>query len=209
MNKITQSVEVVAAPWRQSVYYEDAETWTFIFWSEDHPFYPQFKRLDLTVVLELACGHGRHSEIVAGRSGQLTLMDVHEENIEYCRTRLAGFRNTMFFTNSGHDFRPITDNALTAIFCYDAMVHFSADIVGAYLRDTARVLKPGGMALYHHSNYPAPLGRHYGQNLHARNHMTESLFRQFSDEAGLTLVESLPIEWGGVANLDRLTLLRK
>ena len=77
MNKITQSVEVVAAPWRQSVYYEDAETWTFIFWSEDHPFYPQFKRLDLTVVLELACGHGRHSEIVAGRSGQLTLMDVH------------------------------------------------------------------------------------------------------------------------------------
>ena len=36
------------------------------------------------------------------------------------------------------------------------MVHFSADLVQAYLRDTARVLKPGGMALYHHSNYPAP-----------------------------------------------------
>src|SRR4026207_695422 len=92
----------------------------------------------------LACGHGRHSKIVAERSGQLTLMDVHEENIEHCRTRLARFQNTVFFKNSGHDFQPITDDALTAIFCYDAMVHFSPDLVQAYLRDTARVLKPGG-----------------------------------------------------------------
>jgi hypothetical protein len=73
----------------------------------------------------------------------------------------------------------------------------------------ASVLKPGGMALYHHSNYPAPLDRHYRRNPHARNHMTESLFRQFTDEAGLALVESLPIEWRGMADLDRLTLLRK
>jgi len=35
------------------------------------------------------------------------------------------------------------------------MVHFSADLVQAYLRDTARVLKPRGMALYHDSNLPA------------------------------------------------------
>jgi len=209
MNDLAKSVQVVADPWKQSTYYDDAEPWRFIFWSEAHPFYPLFKRLDLTEVLELACGHGRHSEIVAERSGQLILMDVHEENIKYCRTRLARFRNIMFLTNSGHDFRPIADNALTAIFCYDAMVHFSPDLVEAYLRDTARVLKPGGMALYHHSNYPVPRDRHYGQNLHARNHMTESLFRQFSGGAGLAIVDTLPIEWGGVANLDRLTLLRK
>ena len=56
-------------------------------------------------------------------------MNVHEENIEYCRTRLARFQNTVFFTNSGHDFRPIADCALTAIFCYDAMVHFSPNLV--------------------------------------------------------------------------------
>jgi SAM-dependent methyltransferase len=167
VNTLKESVEVVADPWKQSTYYDDAEKWTIIFWSEDHPFYPLFKRLDLTAVLELACGHGRHSEIVAKRCGQLTLMDVHEENIEYCRTRLARFQNTVFFTNSGHDFQPITDDALTAIFCYDAMVHFSPDLVEAYLRDTARVLTPGGMALYHHSNYPAPLDWHYGQNPHA------------------------------------------
>jgi hypothetical protein len=46
------------------------------------------------------------------------------------------------------------------------------------------------MALYHHSNYAAPLDRHYGQNPLARNHMTEGLFRQFSDQAGLTLIAS-------------------
>jgi len=209
MNELKKSVDVVAEPWKQSTYSDDAEKWTFIFWNVDYPFYGLFEHLDLTAVLELACGHGRHSEIVAKRSDQLTLMDVHEENLEYCRKRLAQFRNTVFYKNSGHDFQPIADEALTAIFCYDAMVHFSPDIVQAYLHDTARVLKSGGMALYHHSNYPAPPDRHYGQNPHARNHMTESLFRGFSDESGLAIVESLPIQWGGVADLDRLTLLRK
>jgi hypothetical protein len=37
---------------RPHSYYDDAEKWTIIFWSEDHPFYPLFKRLDLTAVLD-------------------------------------------------------------------------------------------------------------------------------------------------------------
>jgi hypothetical protein len=52
MNTLKESVEVVADPWKQSTYYDDAEKWTIIFWSEDHPFYPLFKRLDLTAVLD-------------------------------------------------------------------------------------------------------------------------------------------------------------
>ena len=104
MNSLAQSVAIVADPWKQGTYYNDAEQWTFIFWSDDHPFHPLFKRLDLTAVLELACGHGRHSEIVAERSGQFILMDVHEENIDYCRRRLAQFQNIVFFANNGTTF---------------------------------------------------------------------------------------------------------
>jgi len=207
MNSIEQSVQVVAEAWKQSTYYEDAEAWTFIFWSEGHPFYPLFKHLDLTNVLELACGHGRHTEVIAGGTTKLILMDVHDENLTYCRSRLASFNHIEFCKNNGFDFKPVDNNSLNSVFCYDAMVHFSPDIVQSYLRDTARVLKPGGMALYHHSNYPAPLDRHYGQNPHARNHMTEMLFRQYANEAGLTIVETVPLTWGDVEDLDRLTLL--
>jgi hypothetical protein len=96
--------------------------WTFIFWSEDHPFYPLFKRLDLTAVLELACGDGRHSEIVAEGCGQLTRMDVHEENIKYCRTRLARFRNIVFLRIAATTFNLSQDDALTAI---SAMMRWS------------------------------------------------------------------------------------
>ena len=36
----------------------------FLFWDEHLPFRPFFERLDLTATLELACGHGRHAEMI-------------------------------------------------------------------------------------------------------------------------------------------------
>ena len=173
------------------------------------PFRRLFDRLDLTDTLELACGHGRHSEHIAGRCGRLVLMDIHQENIEFCGRRLARFQNVEHYLDNGFDFQPAPANSFTALFCYDAMVHFSPDIVRSYVLDTARVLKAGGKALYHHSNYPAPPDRHYGQNPHARNHMTQQLFRQYCVEAGLVFEEAIVMPWGHDADLDCLSLLRK
>jgi hypothetical protein len=48
----------VGAAWRQSPYYDDAERWTILFWNDETPFRKFFDQLDLTTVLELACGHG-------------------------------------------------------------------------------------------------------------------------------------------------------
>jgi hypothetical protein len=89
------------------------------------------------------------------------------------------------------------------------MVHFSPEMVESYLQDSIRVLKPGGMALFHHSNYPAPLDRHYGQNPHARNHMTVELFAKLVQDAGLQLETSKTIKWGNEENLDAISLVRK
>jgi hypothetical protein len=64
------------------------------------------------------------------------------------------------------------------------------------------------MALLHHSNHAALPGIvHYGQNPHARNHMTYELFRDFAQQARLTILESHTIAWGGIADLDRVSLL--
>jgi ubiquinone/menaquinone biosynthesis C-methylase UbiE len=205
---ITEQVKVVAEPWKSSAYYGEAEMWTFIFWSEDHPFFPLFKRLDLSSVLELACGHGRHATRYLMQAGKVILMDVLDENIAVCRQRHGADPSVQFIRNNGFDFQPVADRSLTAAFCYDAMVHFSPDIVRSYIKDTARVLKPGGMALYHHSNYDAPDDRHYGLNPHARNLMTETMMRAYAAEAGLDVVTSNAIAWSELKDLDRLTLLR-
>jgi len=207
MSDLAKSVQIVAQAWKESSYYATAERYLDVFWGEGTVFKRLFDRLDLQAVLELACGHGRHAERVAPLAGHLTLMDVHEENIAVCRTRLARFPDVKCHVNNGYDFRPVPDRSLTAIFCYDAMVHFSPDLVESYLHDTVRVLRPGGLALYHHSNYPAPLDRPYGENPHARNHMTQALFREYASAAGLRIVESQVIDWGYDPSLDCVTLL--
>ena len=209
MADLKASVEVVGEAWKKSAYYADAEQWTFIFWDADQPFRSFFDRLDLRAVLELACGHGRHSEIVASKSSSLTLMDIHPENLDSCRARLAGSGNVRFLTNSDYDFVPVEDGSLSAIFCYDAMVHFSPDLIASYLVDAARVLKPGGRALFHHSNRDADPDVHYGQNLQARNRMTLARFAELADQAGLMVMDARPIDWAGIAELDGLTLVRK
>jgi ubiquinone/menaquinone biosynthesis C-methylase UbiE len=205
---IEKSVGDVASVWKESPYYADAERWTHLFWGDGTIFRSMLDRMTLGDVIELAGGHGRHAEQIASRCSSVTLMDIHQENIDACRARLGHLPNVEFILNNGYNFQPIDDATISAIFCYDAMVHFSPDVVRSYLIDSARVLVPGGMALYHHSNLNAP-DSSWARNPHARNHLTQELFRQFCSEANLNLVESAPISWGRVENLDCVSLVQK
>ena len=206
---IKEEVNIVMSPWQNSPYYDDAEKWTHLFWGENTIFRRNFDKLDLASVIELACGYGRHSERVAPLAGKLTLIDVFDENLIKCRNRLAKFNNVTYCLGNGFDFSPVQASSTTAIFCYDAMVHFSMDIMVSYLKETSRVLKPGGMALYHHSNYQGPALAHYGQHPHARNVMNFDYFKEYARKSDLVIVDSVSMDWGGVSDLDRLTLLIK
>jgi len=206
---LEEQVAIVGKPWDGSPYYDNAERWIHVFWDEKTVFRTLFERLDLTATLELSCGHGRHAEQIAARTQNLTLVDIHVDNLNFCRERLRSFPSIKYVEGNGYDFSAIESESITAIYCYDSMVHFSPDIVGSYLKDSIRILKPGGMALLHHSNFDAPLDKHYGQNPHARNHMTQALFREMADAAGLAVRESVVMKWGGIEDLDCLTLLQK
>jgi len=209
MSDIEESVEIVGAPWKESTYYDDAERWTSMFWEDGTPFRELFDKLDLSEVLELACGHGRHSIRAANRCERLILMDIFRENVDRCRRRLRFFSNVEGYINNGYDFRPVADGSVSAIFCYDSMVHFSPDLVSSYLQDAARVLMSGGRALFHHSNYPKAAETHYGTNPYARNRMTVALFREFIEAAGLEATETIVIPWGDLPDLDCLSLVTR
>jgi len=208
-SELDRQIEVVSEAWAESVYYDNAEQWTHLFWDDGTDFRALFDRLDLTNVIELACGHGRHSEQITGRAGHIVMIDIFEQNLEFCRVRLAGHDNIELMKGDGQSFQPLPDRSASSIFCYDAMVHFSPDMVSAYLRDAARVMEAGGKALFHHSNYPAPIDRHYGNNPCARNHMTVELFANLAKEAGLDVIEQRVMRWGNHPDLDGLSLLTK
>jgi ubiquinone/menaquinone biosynthesis C-methylase UbiE len=206
---LQEQVSKVAEAWTDSPYYDDAEKYSHMFWQEGRIFKRLFGTLDLTNVLELSCGHGRHAEKVALMADRLTCVDIISANIEFCRNRLRNFKNVNFVKGNGYRFPDIPNDSMSAIYCYDSMVHFTPDIVESYLKDTRRVLAHGGRALFHHSNFPAPMDRHYGQNPHARNHMTKELFGRYAHDAGLVVLESTIIDWGDAKNIDCVSLLEK
>jgi SAM-dependent methyltransferase len=209
VDRLQASVDHVAEAWKKSPYYEDAEKWTHIFWNEGTDFKTQFDRLDLSRSIELACGYGRHAEHAVKSTRDLMLMDIFDENLDFCKERLGKYKNVSFVKCSGSDFQPVENNSITSVYCYDAMVHFAPDVVRSYVSDTARILAHGGRALFHHSNYGLNPESLYGKNPHARNHMTRQLFADYATSSGLQVLYSEQRQWGGVPDLDCLTLLEK
>lgn len=210
---IVNSVNEVARYWHQDPYYDRAEQadWLGAFWKADLPYRPfrrMFEALNLRTTLELACGHGRHAAQIYQQVPALILMDVVAENVAYCKQRFEGASNVVVLQNDGYTFRPIPDNALSAIFCYDAMVHFECDVALSYVRDAARVLERGGRALFHHSILDAFPGRDHRLNPGGRNFMNHQLFKHTAARAGFKVLETDVMDWDA-PHTDALTLLEK
>jgi ubiquinone/menaquinone biosynthesis C-methylase UbiE len=137
------------------------------------------------------------------------VMDVNEENINFCVER---FRNSTCVhptVNNGNDFGPIKSESVSAIFCYDAMVHFEYDAVISYLKDAFRILVPGGRGLFHHSNYDRSPGALYTENPGWRNFMSKELFAHIASRSGFRILEQSVINWDGGRKLDCISLIEK
>lgn len=219
MSADKNGVREVARHWKQSDYYDRAEKqdWLDPFWNEASPFLEMYRKLDVSNVVELACGHGRHTAHIIGdpslpQPGQIVLMDVNNENVRHCRERFAGRPNIRTLRNTGMDFRPLHDGSVSTVFCFDAMVHFEYDCVIAYIRDTFRVLQKNGRALFHHSNYTDP-GSFWLTNPHCRNFMSRELFAHVALRTGFEIVDQRILNWGDgqarVDGIDCLSLIEK
>ena len=209
---MSQYTEQIKQDWVTTApYYELAEKSLWPFWSEDLPFLRMFKTLDLTNAIDLACGHGRHTAYIRENFsiGQITLVDINEPNIAFCRSRFAGDNRLSYLVNSGSDLAPLESDFYSAVFCYDAMVHFEYDDVFSYLKDIYRVLRPAGMALLHHSNNDKEPGSRYFENRCWRNFMSSALFMHAAMRTGLSVIEQQVIDWAGEPEVDCITLLAK
>lgn len=190
-------------------YYATAEDELSIFWGGDSLFYQLFQYLDLSNVIELACGHGRHVTKYYDKAGKITLVDILDKNIQYCRERFAGKQNIYFYQNNGSDLAGLEDQSYTSLFTYDAMVHFELLDIASYLKETYRVLKPGSYALFHHSNNTEDYKVSFATGKNGRNYMSADIFAYLAYRSGFEIVESRTLDWSGEKNLDCVTLLRK
>lgn len=206
--QLVRAVQSVASDWKRAAYYDEAESameqqWAALIW-------PRIKDCNFEVVVDLAAGHGRNSRKLLEHAKQLFIVDVNEENVEFCRNRFAGRPNVTIFRNNGYALEPIGDGRVSLFYCFDAMVHFDSDVVRSYLGEIRRVLRIGGHAFLHHSNMASnPTGSHR-DTPGWRHFMTRELMAHWAAKAGLSVETQQVIDWRPGAGIsDCLTMLRR
>jgi SAM-dependent methyltransferase len=98
-------------------------------------------------VLEIGCGAGRMTRRLSDLFGQVIALDVSEVMLRHAREALADRDNVGFVRGSGTDLADIADRSVDVVFSYITLQHVPT-IEGqlSYVRETARVLRPGGQA---------------------------------------------------------------
>ncbi len=190
-------------------YFDEVEDKLGSFWVSGSIFRKRFDTLDLTSVVEIACGKGRHAAQIADQCGKLVLVDTSKDAIKFACKRFSGKKNIeCVHSEGGESLGFIPTGSATAVFSYDAMVHFEPVTVFAYLQETSRVLRPGGRALFHHSNYSKQPDEDFNLAPGWRNYMTSDLFRHFAQRAGLDLLEHQVFPWAE-PDSDAISLMQK
>lgn len=190
-------------------YFQEAETVTDVFWDEDSTFYKCFKQMNIQKIVEVACGRGRHIPHFMEKSEEIMLVDILQNNIDYCKNRFCDAPQVKYYKNDGYDLKELKDNYYTAVYSYDAMVHFEMWDIWSYLKEIYRVLQNGGMALIHHSNYDLDYTASFSNSPDGRSYMSKQLFAYMAYRVGFRIVSQEVINWRGIKNLDCVSLLKK
>jgi SAM-dependent methyltransferase len=146
-------------------------------------------------------------------------VDLNANCIDTCTRRFAASARMHFYRNDGKSLDMVPNNSIDFIFSLDSLVHAEADVIGAYLAQFNRILRPEGVAFIHHSNYGAfavgstvmALGRVRGlrhllwrfrlggiqPNYHWRaESMSAVRFRSLCTQHGTRCVEQEMVNWG-------------
>lgn len=189
-------------------YFNSAESAVHTFWDDESVFKKMFMHLDLENVIELACGRGRHVPQYIAGAGTITLVDILAKNIDFCKDRFKNSDNIKYYQNNGYNLEKLKENTYTALFCYDAMVHFEMLDIYQYLLDIYRVLVHGGKALLHHSNNDKDYKGAFDNSVGGRSFMNKDIFAYLAYRAGFEILEQKVIDWGQ-KDLDCVTLIQK
>lgn len=140
-------------------------------------------------VLEIGCGVGRMTRWFAEEFGEVHALDVSPEMIAQARVRLAGYRNLTLHTGTGVDLEPLPDGYFDLVFSYIVFQHIpSAAVIRSYVREAARVLKPGGAFKFQVNGDQSQAYLEHVRDTWQGETFSRQEIGEFLSEAGLELV---------------------
>lgn len=114
-------------------------------------------------LLDIGCGVGRFETALAPHVAAITGIDVSAAMLREARVRCAGLKNVRLVRISGQDLGPFRDRAFDAAIAVDSFPYLyqagGAGLVLAFVREVARVLRPGGDLLVLNLSYRGDLAQ--------------------------------------------------
>jgi len=168
------------------------------------------------VILEIGAGGGRFTTVLLPRCRRLIATDTSPTMLEILRRRFGHDGKLEVQLLDGRGLGGTPDASVDAVFSYGVFVHLQHWDIFNYIRETARVLKPGGKAVIQHANTFSELGwqlflRQVQPSLNRHKHpwsfslMTPEIMREFAVRSGL-VVDRLETS---VVPRDCIALLQK
>jgi SAM-dependent methyltransferase len=105
------------------------------------------------VALDIGCGVGRLTRVLARRAESVYALDVAPEMIERARSEHADLSNVRWIVGDGYSLEPLAEASVDACVSHVTFQHIpDPAITLAYVTEIGRVLKPGGWAAFQVSN---------------------------------------------------------
>ena len=161
-----------------------------------HPFLKDhLDRIDFSCVLDLGAGRGRNCLKLVEFADRIIVSDVIPENVDYCKQRFEDKARFEYHYGDGATLSGIEDASVSFVYSFDSMTHFDPEVVLSYIKEFARVLRPGGFGFCHHSNYTGNPGGSFRDNPGWRNFMSRELFAHFLIRHGFVVVKQELVSW--------------
>jgi SAM-dependent methyltransferase len=162
---------------------------------------------------------GRHAMRLVGPNGRGVYVgiDVVLKCVERCRGKFERLEEEFRFEHTGGLLVPLHNGSTSFVFSWDSLVHADREVMQAYLKEIARVLRPGGRVFIHHSNLAAciPPGMMPTPGVfptHARDEGVSAAWvrEKAEDAGGLRVVSQECVDWGATGYLiDCFTVLER
>jgi SAM-dependent methyltransferase len=108
------------------------------------------------VVLDLGCGVGRLTRVLAEQAAHVHAIDVSSEMLEQARELNARLTNVTWHHGDGTTLNPIADASIDVVVSHVVFQHIpDPQITLGYVREMGRVLRPGAWAAFQISNDPS------------------------------------------------------
>ena len=139
-------VATMKEEWSDKEFFDSGDEWIRYFVLPDLPLICGNRLPSEMRILEIGCGAGRMTRGLSEIFGLVDAVDVSSEMVAIARTALAERPNVSLHVNNGIDLSHFGNAEFDFVFSAIVFQHIpSKSIVMNYLREVARILRPGSV----------------------------------------------------------------